>query len=47
MMCVIAVQRTLSLKMISFNMHGFQQGCSVIEDLIADCKPDIFLLQEH
>jgi len=41
------VKNTMSLKLISFNMHGFQQGCPVIEDLIADCKPDIFLLQEH
>jgi len=44
---VITVKNTVSLKLISFNMHGFQQGCSVVEDLIADRKPDIFLLQEH
>ena len=28
-------------------MRGFQKGCPVIEDLVADSKPDIFLLQEH
>jgi len=32
---------------VSFNMRGFQQGCPVIEDTVADNKPDIFLLQEH
>ena len=41
------VKNTMSLKLTSFNMHGFQQDCPVIEDLIADCKPFIFLLQEH
>ena len=30
----------MSLKLISFNMHGFQQGCSVVEDLIADSTDD-------
>ena len=28
-------------------MHGFHQGYSVIEDLIDQAKPDLFLLQEH
>ena len=37
----------VELKVISYNLHGFHQGCSVIEDLIAEDKPDIFLLQEH
>ena len=35
------------LKLVSFNMHGFHQGCPTIEDLIVNEKPDIFLLQEH
>jgi len=33
----------VELKVTSYNLHGFYQGCSVIEDLIAE---DIFLLQE-
>ena len=41
------VKNNMLLKIISFNMHGFQQGYPTVEDLIADCKPDIFLLQEH
>ena len=37
-----------SLRIVSYNMHGFMQGLAVVEDLIAsDNKPDVFLLQEH
>ena len=36
-----------NLKIVSYNMHGFHQGYSVIEDLITQCEPDLFLLQEH
>jgi exonuclease III len=36
-----------TLKVISFNLHGFNQGCSAINDLIESVNPDIFLLQEH
>ena len=42
-----ARDRDTTLRIVSFNMRGFQQGCPVIEDLVADNKPDIFLLQEH
>ena len=35
------------LKVISYNLHGFYQGYSVTEDLLAEGNPDIFLLQEH
>jgi len=39
---------TVPLNIISFNLHGFQQDCSVVEDLTAiHSQPDIFLLQEH
>ena len=37
----------MTLRIVSYNMRGFQQGCSVIEDLITNDKPDVFLLQEH
>ena len=39
--------RSLRPTVISYNMHGFNQGCCVIDDLIIDRKPDIFMLQEH
>jgi len=35
------------LKIVFFNMHGFNQGCATIDELITDYYPDIFLLQEH
>ena len=35
------------LKVISFNLHGFNQGCSALNDLIDSVNPDIFMLQEH
>jgi len=38
---------SLSLKIVSFNMHGFNQGLPVVEDLIASSRPDVFMLQEH
>ena len=44
----MAVTRSnLCLKVVSFNMRGFHQGCSVIDDLISNNKPDLFMLQEH
>jgi exonuclease III len=36
-----------SLCFVSFNMHGFNQGLSVVRELIETVFPDIFLLQEH
>lgn len=35
------------LKVVSFNMHGFNQGYLTITDLIERESPDVFLLQEH
>jgi exonuclease III len=40
-------ERCSSLKIISVNMHGFNQGCPAINELIGIYKPDVFLLQEH
>ena len=37
----------MKIKLVSFNMHGFHQGCSVVEDLINDECPDVIMLQEH
>ena len=36
-----------NLKIISFNMHGFNQGRQTVCDLIVSLYPDVFLLQEH
>ena len=36
-----------SLSLVTYNMHGFNQGVHTVRDLINDCKPDIFALQEH
>ena len=36
-----------SIGFVSFNMHGFNQGKVVIDDLIKSQLPDLFMLQEH
>ena len=41
------IKNSRSLTVVSYHMHGFNQGCCAIEDLITDRKPDIFMLQEH
>ncbi len=38
---------TNSLKLVSYNMHGFNQGCPAIDELITHEKPDVILVQEH
>ena len=35
------------LSIMSFNMHGFMQGCPVLDDMIVKYDPDVLLLQEH
>jgi Endonuclease/Exonuclease/phosphatase family len=35
------------LKIVTFNLHGFNQGQTAIEELIRTSSPDIFLFQEH
>ena len=35
------------LKIVSFNLHGFNQGSVTIKDLIDSDQPDIILCQEH
>jgi len=42
-----AMAQVKQLKILSFNMHGFNHGRAVSEDLINDPHPHIFLLQEH
>ena len=37
----------MNIRIMSFNMHGFHQGCQVIDDMITQYNPDVFLLQEH
>jgi Reverse transcriptase (RNA-dependent DNA polymerase) len=42
-----SIGNTGLLRFVSFNMHGFNQGLSVVRELIDTLFPDIFLLQEH
>lgn len=35
------------LKVVSFNMHGFNQGFPAIDEMINSIDPDIFLCHEH
>lgn len=35
------------LEIVSSNMHGFNQGCATIDDIIQCSHPDVFLWQEH
>ena len=43
----LADNRTLSLSVISYNMHGFNQGSHSVRDLALSSEPDVFLVQEH
>jgi hypothetical protein len=36
-----------SIKILSYNMHGYNQGRIALRDMILSLSPDIFLLQEH
>jgi len=39
---------TFNLSLVSYNMHGYFQGCSVVEELIhSSHPPEVLLLQEH
>ena len=44
---MMASEAIYKLKIISYNMHGFNQGHSSVEELIQLLNPDVFLLQEH
>ena len=35
------------LKLVSYNMHGFNQGRLTVDEMIHYYNPDVFLLQEH
>jgi hypothetical protein len=43
----LATENCSRLKIISFNMHDFNQGFTAINELIESCRPNIFLSQEH
>ena len=36
-----------NLEIVSYNMHGFYQGQTVVSDMISSNNVDVFLLQEH
>jgi len=38
---------TISLKVVSYNMHGNFQGCPALDEHIPTEQPNIILLQEH
>jgi len=38
---------TVDLSIVSYNMHGYNQGSHTVRDLMISSKPDIFILQEH
>ena len=44
---MMASDARCELKIVSYNMHGFNQGHSSVEELIQLFNPDIILLQEH
>ena len=42
-----ATDNNISMKFMSYNMHGFHQGCPAVDDAIGQYSPDLILLQEH
>jgi hypothetical protein len=36
-----------SISVISYNMHGFNQGISTVQDISSSLLPDVYILQEH
>ena len=38
---------SIPLSMVSFNLHGLNQGRQAVQELTSNAFPDIFLLQEH
>ena len=41
------IVNTQFLQVLSFNLHGFNQGFTTLRDLLLANTPDIFCLQEH
>ena len=37
----------VKLKIVSFNMHGFNQGIHTVRNMVLSSNIDIFMLQEH
>ena len=35
------------LLIMSYNMHGYNQGASLVRDIIESKSPDVIMLQEH
>ena len=35
------------LLLLSFNMHGYNQGVTTVSDLVESRSPDLIMLQEH
>ena len=45
--CVSSDCNIVDLSVVSYNMHGYNQGSHTVRDLIISSKPDVFILQEH
>ena len=43
----MATASTMSIRIMSYNMHGFNQGYLALDDLIATNCYDVLFLQEH
>jgi len=37
----------VSLEVVSYNMHGYFQGCPALDEFTPTEQPDVILLQEH
>ena len=37
----------VAISLITYNMHGYNQGLPVIKDFTENKRPDVLLLQEH
>ena len=47
MASMLLSDHNMSISVISYNMHGYNQGIPTVTELINDLSPDVFLLQEH
>ena len=36
-----------AINIVSYNMHGYNQGSVAIRDIMVSLSPDVILLQEH
>jgi exonuclease III len=44
---IVSSEVSERLIVVSYNLHGLNQGKVVLNDLVASISPDIFMVQEH